>query len=177
MIPVELESLNYLLHRSPQIQIEAKTTLLSQGDTATKMFFIHKGCIRACFNKNGNIVTTQFFLEDQAATAFESFMTRTPSQFSLECIEPCQLSLLTKPEFDHLLSTDLSFQGWFYQTALQKLMLHTNRLLSFIKDSPQERYHHLVEHQPELLRRIPQHYIASYLGVTAVSLSRIKNRK
>ena len=177
MTPTGLASLNQRVNQLPQIQVDAKTILLNQGDTATAMLFVRKGCIRACFNDEGNLVTTQFFLEGQVATALESFLTQTPSQFSLETVEPSQLSVLTKPDFDHLLASDRSFHDWFYQTALQKLIEHTHRLLSFIKDSPQERYAQLVQQHPELLSRFPQNYIASYLGVSPVSLSRIKNRK
>ena len=177
MTPTGLASLNQLVNQLPQTQVEAKTILLNQGDTATAMLFVRQGCVRACFNDDGNVVTTQFFLEGQVATALDSFMTQTPSQFSLETVEPSHLSVLTKQAFDHLLATDRSFHDWFYQTALQKLIEHTNRLLSFIKNSPQERYAQLVEQQPELLSRFPQHYIASYLGVTPVSFSPIKNRK
>ena len=52
---------NQLLQRLPQIQLETKTTLLNQGDTATKLYFVRQGCLRACFNKHGNVVTAQIF--------------------------------------------------------------------------------------------------------------------
>lgn len=161
----------------PEINVAAKTTLLSEGAVSATFYFIRTGCLRVYFNDDGREITTQFFLEDQAATALESFLTQAPSPFTIESLEPCQLTVLTKADFDRLMHTDPSFQNWFYQTALQKLIEHTNRLLSFIKDTPQTRYRQLVEHYPELLKRIPQHYIASYLGITPVSLSRIKNRK
>lgn len=166
-----------LLAELPEVHVAAKTALLNEGEIASTLYFIRKGCLRVYFNDDGREITTQFFLEDQAATALESFLTQTPSPFSIESLELCQLAILTKENFDRLMNTDQYFQNWFYQSALQKLIDHTSRLLSFIKDTPQNRYRQLAEYHPELLKRIPQHYIASYLGITPVSLSRIKNRK
>lgn len=163
--------------RLQEIRVEPKTRLLNEGEVATKLFFIRQGCLRVYFNEDGREITTQFFWEEQAATSLESFLSQTPSQFAIDCLEPCQLAVLTNAQFEEWMQTDRSFQDWFYQTALQKLISHTNRLLSLIKDTPQQRYEHLVQHHADWLSRIPQHYIASYLGVTSVSLSRIKNRK
>jgi CRP-like cAMP-binding protein len=75
------------------------------------------------------------------------------------------------------MANDPTFKDWFYGTAIQKLLLHAKRLLSFIKNKPMERYKELMSQQPEIFQRVPQRYIASYLGITPVSLSRIRNRK
>jgi CRP-like cAMP-binding protein len=104
-------------------------------------------------------------------------MNNEPSLFTIEALEPCELAILHKDNFDQLMTNDPAFKDWFYKTAIQKLLLHSKRLLSFIKDKPVERYRELARQQPGLLQRVPQHYIASYLGITPVSLSRIRNRK
>ncbi|HPI20504.1 MAG TPA: Crp/Fnr family transcriptional regulator, partial [Candidatus Kapabacteria bacterium] len=65
----------------------------------------------------------------------------------------------------------------FQKYLFQRFRNYANLFLSRIKDSPQERYEELIKNHPEILQRIPQHYIASYLGITPVSLSRIRNRK
>lgn len=177
MMPALLPSANQFIPPLQESHLDAKTTLLKEGDVATKLFFVSQGCLRVYFNDDGREITTQFFLEDQTATSLESFLTQTPSQFAIDCIEPCHVAILTKEQFDQAMQTDRAFQDWFYQTALQKLISHTNRLLSFIKDTPQQRYRHVAQHHPDWLKRIPQHYMASYLGITPVSLSRIKNRR
>ncbi|MDB4920511.1 Crp/Fnr family transcriptional regulator [Mucilaginibacter sp.] len=159
------------------IPIDAKTQLIKEGEIAQKLFFIKKGCLRVWFNNNGIEVTTQFFFEGEAATSLESFLNKEASLFTIEALEPCEIAILNKSDYDTLMANDPAFADWFYQTALQKLLLHTKRLLSFIKNKPMERYQELISQQPELFQRVPQRYTASYLGITPISLSRIRNRK
>jgi CRP-like cAMP-binding protein len=158
------------------IHIDAKTQLIKEGETAQKLFFIKKGCLRAWFNNNGIEVTAQFFFEGEAATSLDSFLNNEPSLFTIEAMEPCELAVFNKSDYDQLMANDPAFKDWFYGTAIQKLLLHSKRLLSFIKNKPMERYQELISQQPELFQRVPQRYIASYLGITPVSLSRIRNR-
>ncbi|SDS90642.1 cAMP-binding domain of CRP or a regulatory subunit of cAMP-dependent protein kinases [Mucilaginibacter mallensis] len=162
---------------SYELNIDAKTQLLKEGDTAQKMFFIKKGSLRVWFNNNGTDVTAQFFFEGDAATSLDSFINNEPSLFTIEAMEPCEIAVFNKSDFDRLLANDQAFKDWFYQTAIQKLLSHSKRLLSFIKNKPMERYQELIAQHPAIFQRVPQRYIASYLGITPVSLSRIRNRK
>jgi CRP-like cAMP-binding protein len=164
-------------HLLPEIQVVAKTQLIKEGETAQKLFFIKKGCLRVWFNNNGIDVTAQFFFEGEAATSLDSFLNNEPSLFTIEAIEPCDITVFNKSDYDKLMANDPTFKDWFYGTAIQKLLLHAKRLLSFIKNKPMERYKELMSQQPEIFQRVPQRYIASYLGITPVSLSRIRNRK
>ena len=171
MLPISNKQ--YLQH----INVGAKTILIKEGEITQKMFIIKKGIVRVWFNSNGKDLTTQFFLEGESATSLESFLYNEPSPFNIETIEYCEMEVLNKKDFNLLMSNDSAFKDWFYDTAIEKLLYHSKRLLSFIKNKPQDRYRELQELQPELLNRISQHYLASYLGVTTVSLSRIRNRK
>jgi CRP-like cAMP-binding protein len=164
-------------HFSSELYIDAKTQLLREGEVAQKMFFIRKGSLRVWFNNHGTDVTAQFFFEGEAATSLDSFFNNEPSLFTIEAMEPSHIAVFNKSDFDKLLANDHAFKDWFYQTALQKLLSHSKRLLSFIKNKPMERYKELMDQQPGIFQRVPQRYIASYLGITPVSLSRIRNRK
>jgi CRP-like cAMP-binding protein len=154
-----------------------KTILVKEGDVADEILFINKGCIRAWYNNDGQEVTLQFFFEGDSVTSLESFLNGCPSIINIETIEPCKVGLLKKADFLNLIQTDATIKDWFYKTAIEKLFIHTNRLLSILKSKPFDRYQQLLTNAPEILQRIPQHYIASYLGITPVSLSRIRNRK
>ena len=161
----------------PTLDVKAKTVLLAEGQVATHLYVIRQGCVRIWLNHRGKELTAQFFVEGEAVASLESFLTGEPSEFTLETVEPCTLEVLTKTEFDRLMAGHAGFREWFQQLTTRRLIGYVHHLLSYIRDTPQERYQDLVRNRPQLLQRVPQHYIASYLGITGVSLSRIRNRK
>ncbi len=159
-----------------EITVPAKTTLLREGEVSKKAYYIKKGCLRIWFNNNGKDVTFQFFFEEQGVSSMESFRTQQPSLFSIESIEPCTLWVISKKNFD-LMVTSIPRYNDFLRDVLYKRLEHYAKLfLSRIKDTPQKRYEDLLQNNPEIIQRVPQHYIASYLGITPVSLSRIRNK-
>nr|MCU4158094.1 Crp/Fnr family transcriptional regulator [Carboxylicivirga sp. A043] len=92
-------------------------------------------------------------------------------------IEPTTILTVEKIEFEKLLNTHVDFKKGFQDFIFERFRIYGQLFLSRIKDSPQERYEDLIRNHPEIIKRIPQHYIASYLGITPISLSRIRNRK
>jgi CRP-like cAMP-binding protein len=156
--------------------VPAKTSLLNEGEVARSMYFVESGCLRLWFNKDGKDITFQFFLENQAVSSIESFLGDKPSLFSLESIEPTTVACIGRRDWDRMYETYPQMRDVFLQVMLGRLEHYGRLFLSRIKDSPRERYEALVREQPEIIQRIPQHYIASYLGITPVSLSRIRSR-
>ena len=158
------------------IEIPAKASLLREGEVARSMYFVKSGCLRLWFNKDGKDVTFQFFLEKQAVSSMESFLRGEPSLFSLESIEPTTVAAVGRREWDRLHEMYPHLREVFLQMVLARMENYGRLFLSRIKDSPRERFEALLREQPEIVRRVPQHYIASYLGITPVSLSRIRGR-
>ncbi len=157
--------------------IPARTELLKVGEVSTQIHFIKKGCLRMWFNADGKDITFQFFFEGQPVASIDSFLSQQPSLFSLESIEPTTLFSINKDNLERLYELYPSLKEGFYQLIFQRFRNYGQLFLSRIKDTPQERYKDLLTNHPEIIRRIPQHYIASYLGITPISLSRIRNRK
>jgi CRP-like cAMP-binding protein len=164
-------------HLFKEVAAPSRTILLHEGKISKKAYFIKKGCIRLWFNNNGKEVTFQFFFEGEGVSSIESFNTNQPSLFTIETIEPCILLAITKRDFEKILHESPAIKTDVQRNILERLIYYQKLFLSRIKDNPQERYTELVKTQPKILQRIPQHYIASYLGVTPVSLSRIRNRR
>lgn len=158
-------------------EVPSKTILLNEGDIASNVFFIKKGCIRLWFNKDGRDITFQFFMENQTIASMDSFLNNEPSIFSIESIEPSIIQIIKKKDFEEFLYNSPKLKDLLYQHVLKRFSNYSQLFLSHIKNTPQERYEELLDNHPEIIRRIPQHYIASYLGITSVSLSRIRNRK
>lgn len=158
-------------------EIAARTTLLNEGQISEKMFYIEKGCMRLSFNKDGKDITFQFFFEGEGISSAESFRNHEPSLFSIETIEPCIVHTLNKKDYTTMIESSPLIKHALEEQTFQRLMYYQKMFLSRIKNSPEERYKELVKQSPHILQRVPQHYIASFLGITSVSLSRIRNRK
>jgi CRP-like cAMP-binding protein len=158
-------------------EIPARTILLKEGNVSERMFYIEKGCIRLSFNKDGKDITFQFFFEGEGVSSAESFRNNEPSLFSIETIEPCTIHTLNKKDYAIVIERSSLIKEEMEQQIFRRLMYYQKMFLSRIKNSPEERYKELMEQSPHIVQRVPQHYIASFLGITSVSLSRIRNRK
>lgn len=162
-----------------RIQVAARATLLKEGEISRQFFFIEKGCVRVCLNKDGKDLTFQFFFENESVSSTESFRNDTPSIVAIETVEPCTLYVIGKTDMRRLLAegmNDPEIQARLIDVLYERNIYYMKHCLSFIKDTPEQRYLHLLKENPQVIRRVPQRYIASYLGVTSVHLSRIKSK-
>jgi len=164
-------------HLFKRQEIPAKTILLKEGVVSKKAYYIEQGCLRAWFNNNGRDITFQFFFEGEGVSSIESFMTKQPSLFTIESIERCVIHSISKNDFSTIIDTSPIIKQQFEEQILQRLIFYQKLFLSRIKDNPEKRYLELLKTNPKILQRVPQHYIASFLGITSVSLSRIRNRR
>lgn len=158
------------------ISFKPKTILLEEGQIAKRLFFIRKGCLRLFFLSEGKDITFQFFFENEFVSSFDSLYTRSPSLFSLESIEPSDVLAINRDDFFRLVESDIRFRKLYEEKLIDRFRAYQQLFLSRIKNSPRQRYEELLRQHPSIIQRVPQHYIASYLGITPVSLSRIRNR-
>jgi CRP-like cAMP-binding protein len=162
-----------------RLEVPAKTILLEEGEISKKLFIIEKGSIRVWFNNNGKDLTTQFFFENQSVASIESFMKKLPSPVIIETIEPCILWWIQKNDLDKIVEEIKEIpelRDRFINMIFERAFDYVKHFVSFIKDSPTQRYLNLIKERPQVVQRVPQHYIASYLGVSKVHLSRIKSQ-
>ena len=133
--------------------------------------------MRVGFTNKGEDMTFQFFFENKTVSSIESFKNSIPSLFSIETIEPCTLWWIDKTSIDKMLeevSLIPAMQRQILEALFGRTLDYMKYFLSFIRDTPLERYENLLTQSPHIVQRVPQHYIASYLGVSSVHLSRIK---
>lgn len=162
-----------------RVEVPSKTTLLQEGKISKKIYFIEKGCIRVWLNKDGKDITFQFFMEGDRVSSTESLQKNIPSIVSIETIEDAVLWVINKTDMDHIMKQafDIPQLRFKLLDALYNRQIHyMKHCIAFITDSPQQRYANLLAEHPEIVQRVPQRYIASYLGITTVHLSRIKNK-
>lgn len=164
-------------HLFKRMEVPSKTVLLAEGKISRNMFFLEKGCLRSWVDSNGKDITTQFFFEGDTVASIESFRSNQPSLYSIESIEPCVLQTISQKDFQDVLQSSQDLQMEMQEHLFKRLLQSQNLFFSFLKNTPQQRYEDLIDKHPKIIHRIPQHYIASYLGITSVSLSRIRNRR
>lgn len=162
---------------SERLSIPPKTILLEEGAIADRLYSIRKGCLRLFFCDEGRDITFQFFFEGDFVASFESLYHQTPSLFSLESIEATEALAIRKADFFALVEQHPSARRIYEERLIDRLHAYQQLFLSRIRHTPRQRYEELLREHPDIVRRIPQHYIASYLGITPVSLSRIRNRR
>lgn len=175
--PLEDERWAPYRHLFKRVEVPAKKILLREGEVSRKAYLIEKGCVRIWFNNQGRDITFQFFFENEGVSSIESFQAQTPSLFNIETLEPCVLHEIKHRDFEDIRAASPAFNEMIHQSILQRMLYYQQLFLSRIRDTPQQRYAALVKDYPHILQRVPQHYIASYLGITPVSLSRIRNKR
>ncbi|MES2113165.1 MAG: Crp/Fnr family transcriptional regulator [Bacteroidota bacterium] len=162
-----------------RVEVPAGTILLREGTISRKAFLIDKGCLRVWFNNNGKDVTFQFFFEGEIVSSGESFRKKIPSYFTIEAIEPSVLHWIHKKDLDKIFN-DISeipeLRNNMIDIAFERQFHYMRHFLSFIRDTPMQRYLELLKEKPHIIQRVPHHYVATYLGITPVSLSRIRKR-
>jgi CRP-like cAMP-binding protein len=176
-MPVSQETLERIKSTFAREEFPAKSLLVKEGALAKKLFYIEQGCCRTWFNNDGKEVTLQFLFEGNFASSVETIIANTPSWYSIETLEPTVAYSMTIEEFKKKKESSPGVQRSYYGYIEKRLLLYQKLFVSRIKDSPEKRYRELLSQYPEIIRRVPQHYIASFLGITSVSLSRIRNRK
>lgn len=177
--PLADEKWNEYIGYFNRLEVPAKTTLLEEGEVSKKLYIIEKGCIRVWFNNNGKDLTTQFFFENQSVASIESFMKKLASPTNIETIEPSVLWWIHKNDLDKILEEIKEIpelRDRLINMLFERTFDYMKYFVSFIKDSPIQRYTNLIKERPQIILRVPQHYIASYLGITTVHLSRLKSK-
>lgn len=150
--------------------------LFREGEICPFIGFIIKGCFRIFILKDGKEITFDFFVENRPIGDYESYFRKQPTQFYIQAIEPSEILILND------VCLRLLFEEPPNGQRLQRIVVENlffrfrDKLLSLYLDEPEERYRHLLQTAPDLLRRIPQYYLASYLGIEPESLSRLKRR-
>ena len=153
-----------------------KEFILKEGQICDKIFFINSGSARDFFNIDGAEKTVQFFFGDSWFTDYNSFLTGEPTLENLQAIEPCEVVHFKKSDLYKLYVTNPVFERVGRVMAENAFIRLMNLTTMRTNQDPEERYLNLLKQRPEVVERIPQHYIASYLGLQPQSLSRIRKR-
>jgi len=151
------------------------TVLLAEGVEAKECFFVMKGIVRSYYLVDGEERNTDFYTENQTITP-ASYITKQPSEYYLSALEDSVISVGIPERNAELIQKVPKLQEMIIKMSSELLIGNQTSLDQFRYLSPEERYIKFLETRPDLLARIPQYHLASYLGVTPVSLSRMRKR-
>lgn len=154
-----------------------KQFLLQAGDICRHENYVLDGCVRSFFvDDKGDEHTLHFALEDWWITDLESFLHQIPAVVNIEALTPVTVLQLDKPSLERLYTEVPAFERFFRILHQNAYLAQNKRILNNISMTGEARYTDLLERYPKLVQRVPQKYIASYLGITPVFLSQIRAR-
>jgi CRP-like cAMP-binding protein len=158
------------------LNLHKKEFLHRQNEICRYVAFVCKGCLRNFYiDKNDKEQIIYFAEEDWWVADLQSFFLQIPSQFNLQALENCELLVSTKKEFEQAF-VDVPVFEKFYRIKTQTAYTKTQQKVAEKSEPAEDRYIKLLTTSPSLLQRVPQHYLASYLGIKPQSLSRIRKK-
>lgn len=159
------------------ITVQKQTLLVKSGKKDPYLYFIEKGVARAFCETDEEEVTIWFGEEGDHMFSYNTYVKNLPGYESIELLEDSLLYRISITELDRLYTFDLDFSNWGRKLAERELIRTEERLIFRQIVNATKRYELLMSQQPGLLLRAPLVFIASYLGITPVSLSRIRGKR
>lgn len=154
-----------------------RTLLLNEGDICDHYTFVTSGCFRMyAVDEKGKEHNLQFATENNWIMDFQSFYERKPSKLYIEAMEPCEVLQITHEDLLYLYTHYHKFDRNFRIIIERKYIEFQNRILESISVPAEQRYENFRDKYPELIQRIPNTQIASYLGITPEFLSKIRKQ-
>ena len=158
-------------------KLRKKQYLLQEGDVCKYTAFVNKGILRSyTIDEKGSEHVIQFALEDWWITDFYSFLTGEPSSYYIDVLEDAEVLLITKAAQDEMVLKVPKMERFLRLLMQNSLIALQRRLLGSLNYTAEDKYLQLLDACPSIIQRVPQHFIASYLGITPETLSRIRKQ-
>lgn len=172
--PLPENSKQVFLEHTREVQFRKGHLLLLSDKIEKNIYFIKKGIVRAFAHTADNEVTFWFGVEGQTVISMKSYVENQKGYEDIELLEDCELYELKTSHLQKMFLEDIHIANWGRKFAEQELVKTEERLISRQFRTATERYNDLLKNDPALLQRVQLCHIASYLGITQVSLSRIR---
>lgn len=154
----------------------AKKELLTRAGEIENYFnFIAKGLIRKFYKKNSHEINTQISIEGHLILSQESFHSRLPSEYFVEAIEPSVVVSITHDDLEKVYASSHRMEHLARLLITYAMVIKDRWQMQLVKMTPRERFLHFVTKNPELMQRVPQKYLASYLNIKPETFSRFKH--
>jgi CRP-like cAMP-binding protein len=166
-----------LLNRLKTRMCNKDDHLLKSGSICQNLYFVDSGLIKTYFNREDKEFIMRFFPEQAMFTVLDSFLTQTPSTYAVVALEPTTITYLSKTDLDSLCKSHHCIETFFRKLVSFASVNMMKRISEMLEEKSTERYNNFVSENNHLMQRISLGDLASYLGITQVSLSRIRARR
>jgi CRP-like cAMP-binding protein len=175
ILPMPPQKAELIANKFSYKEIEKGDFLLKEGKISNALYFLEEGCVRSyILDANGDDVTTSIFMQNSTVNDLISFFKRQPSKENFQALSDCKTFFLTYDELQE------SFHGIPEFREMGRMMLINNysslkdRMLAMVQLTAEQRYLNLIESRPDVFQYVPLKMLATYLGITDTSLSRIR---
>jgi CRP-like cAMP-binding protein len=173
-VTVAKQALETIINKFDEMDFEKHEFLLKQGKVSD-YYYLAEGFVRAyTYDTNGNEITTYFYAKDHVVFEAASFFLHAPSTEYIQAITPCKVFVITFAKLNTLFHEVPEFREFARAMLVREFVSYKQRTLAMINKSAEERYAHLIATNSEIFQHAQLKNIASYLGITDTSLSRIR---
>jgi len=152
-----------------------KQLITRENEVENYLNFVIKGLVRKYYKKGRSEINTQLATEGHIVHAQESFHSRTPSEYCVEAIEPCTMVSMTYDNLEKIYSSSHKMERLGRLVITFSMVIKDRWQINMIKLTPRERFIDFIHKNPDLLQRVPQKYLASYLNIQPETFSRFKH--
>ena len=174
--PVSDQSFSFLKGITHIKPLEKNDFVLKQDAICRHIYFVEKGMVRIYYLKDGRDITEWFAYDQNFCFSIISYFYDTPSKLAIQCIEDCEITYLSKAGLEQLSDQNLEISKFYRSLFAGSLVGSQVRMESIQFETARQRYESLIKSNPEIIRRAPLKYIASFLGISFETLSRIRNQ-
>ncbi|WP_426669850.1 Crp/Fnr family transcriptional regulator [Mucilaginibacter sp. McL0603] len=175
VLPMSTSKAEQLVEKYKTKKISRNEYLLKEGAICNESHFIEEGITRSyTYDLEGNEVTTAFYSKKMFSSDLVSFFKRTPSKEYIQALTDCETWYLTYEDMQTNFHTFPEFREFGRLNIINHYSTLKQRMLSMLQETAEQRYSNLINSNPEVLQNAPLKHIASYLGITDTSLSRIR---
>lgn len=157
-----------------ELELKKNAYFVQEGKVCRYFCYIESGILQHAIEVNSEEKTTYLGLKNSCTSALKSFLQRIPSRKSIKALSDCKLLVIDVEKFNFLLKNNQVFHQFYFNLIENQIFLIDDYRIDLLTLSPEERYQKLLVNEPELLQKVPLHYLASFLGISTRHMSRIR---